>query len=195
MSCRGPFLADLCRARVAETKEVDSVSQRHKWSRCCYPLIESLIHGKLKITDGSAPVADEMVVRLDVRIKAVKRASRLDPVDETLFCEDHEISVHGAHAQPRKILLQCVVDPIRTRVSPGGPQQLEHPISLPAPPITFRHELDLLMQIGTILTILRPDGTVKHGCKVVWLRRRNRLRHDRFSGSVLRLPQFCRGTD
>lgn len=69
-----------------------------------YPLIQLIVDRQGKVNDGTTLLANEMVVRQNIGIEAVKGATKIDLPDEPLIHEDPQVPVHGAHAQIRKLL-------------------------------------------------------------------------------------------
>jgi len=75
--------------------------------------VQFFINRHLQINNRSAPLAYEMVVGIDIRVKPIKCAPEVDPSCQSLLDQYIEIAVHGPGAQAGKLFLEPVVYPYR----------------------------------------------------------------------------------
>jgi hypothetical protein len=95
-----------------------------------HPVVQRVIHGQGKIRDGTAALAYEMVVWLDVRVIPIKGAAEIYFSNQPLLHEYVQVSVHGAHTQVGKLILQLVIDPAGSGMCTRTLEQFIYPLSL-----------------------------------------------------------------
>jgi len=126
---------------LANAVELDPVPIRCNTNSLLYLPVQLIVNWKFKVCDCAAPLADEMVVLRNVGVIPVEGAPEVYLTDQPLFYQYVEVSVYRTEAEIRKLTLEPVIYPARSRVRAGALQHLEDPFSLSASPVGLIHFL------------------------------------------------------
>ena len=117
-------------APFTDTVKLYSVSFYLQIRGSFHSVVQRIIHGQGEVRNGTAALAYEMVVWVDVRIIAVKGTAEIYFTNQSLLNEYVQVPVHSAHAQVGKFRLQPIINPAGSGMCTRTLKQFVYTVSL-----------------------------------------------------------------
>jgi hypothetical protein len=77
-------------------------------------------------------ISNEVGMIMDIFFESVKSTSKINFIDESLIHKYLQIPVYGTHTQPRELIFQSVVNPVRGGMASRALQKLQYSFTLSA---------------------------------------------------------------